>query len=202
MLTTRYIGCIYLATNAANGRAYIGKTLMPLSRRRTAHHVRAKSGKGSVFHAALRKYGEAAFTWSALFVSDCEDSLFDAEKSLIADFRVEGVSLYNISPGGDGASIPCSEERRQKLRVAMKGRVKSPETRQKLREAQIGKPKSAAHIEKIRARKLGVRLKPWSAERRLKMEAVWANWRAQGRPISDETRARMSDAAKNRHRRV
>lgn len=198
MLRSRYTGCIYIAINRRNGRAYIGKTLMQLSRRRTSHHVAAKSGKGSVFHAALRKYGERAFHWSALFESDCEDTLFDAERSLIADFRACGVSLYNVSPGGEGASVPCSEDRRRKLSVTMKGRIKSAATRLKLRDALKGRPKTAAHIKKMSESKLGKRLRPWSAERRAKMEAAWARWRAEERTVSDETRAKMSEAAKRR----
>lgn len=53
---------VYLATNTLNGKRYIGATKGTLKERRRRHRWEAKNRPYCrVFHAALRKYGEAAF---------------------------------------------------------------------------------------------------------------------------------------------
>lgn len=57
---------IYKAENKINNKMYIGQTKYTLERRKSEHLNEAKSGKGSKFHSAIRKYGEENFVWSII----------------------------------------------------------------------------------------------------------------------------------------
>jgi group I intron endonuclease len=199
MLMPDYGGCIYAATNVINGRRYIGKTKMRLTRRITCHKAVAARGRGQVFHAALRKYGFDAFTWDVLFVSSDEDALYAAERQIISDARASGELLYNRSDGGEGATgLFWSPAKRMQLSSTLKGRRKPEETRRKLSEAHKGKRKSPEHVEHMRLSRIGKTIAPWTAERRAKMEATWERKRSAGVGHSKEARQRMSEAAKRR----
>lgn len=190
-----YIGCVYLATNTANGTIYIGKSKLGLAFRRRTHE---KSREPVGFPAAIRKYGKEAFDWNVLYSSDDDRALMAAEVALIADYRATGIRMYNITDGGDGCAgrkmspsqlvgmrKPRSEETKAKMRAsntpevqaarraARLGKTLSQEARTKISAAQKGRKKSPEHIAKIVAtRALTVRMPPWTPERRAKMEAA------------------------------
>lgn len=173
-------GCVYLATNTVNDRAYIGKTINGLSDRIKTHSRYARNKNGPGFPAAIRKYGIEAFTWAELFSSDDDHALMAAEARLIAEYRSRGVRLYNITDGGNGVAgrkptakqiaafhLPCSDEHKDALRRSwtperraaqaekMRNRVIGPATRAALRRANLGKRHSAETKEKISAAKMG-----------------------------------------------
>jgi group I intron endonuclease len=202
MLTSRYTGCVYLATNSINGRCYVGKTIMALCDRKAIHcHAARRKASTSAFHAAIRKYGAASFQWSKLFESDDESLLFEAERSLIDDYRLAGARLYNIGNGGEGQSVPCSDERRRKARTAAQNRIVTDETRRKLSEAFTGRVISTEHRRKIADAKRGKTLKPWTEERRLKFATTWTAKMAAGYAVPAQTRAALSAGAKRRNQR-
>lgn len=176
MLKPRYTGCVYIAINLTNGRAYIGKTVNELFNRRASHRFVSRTRSGP-FYSAIRKYGWRAFLWRKLFSSDNESILFEAEKQLIVDFRAAGIALYNVGPGGEGQSMPCSDERRRKVSASMKGRTFTEEHLRNLSAAKKGRRMNQASIEKMRRTKTGKKLAPWTPERRAKMEAAWRRWR-------------------------
>lgn len=98
--------CIYLATNTANRKVYVGKTNNFPKRKR--EHLRNKSSH--LFARALRKYGESAFEWRILEDKiETLDEANDREKYWIAKynsyFRNIGSNGYNMTPGGDGGSM-------------------------------------------------------------------------------------------------
>lgn len=198
MHEAKYTGCVYLATNLTNGKAYIGKTISGMASRKITHRHAASHGRRSPFLSALRKYGFDGFGWLELFNSDDEAALLAAEVALIAEYRLAGARLYNLTSGGEGTSMPCSPERRDKASRAMKGRLVSDETRLKLRAANLGRKHSPESIAKIRAAKLGTKMAAWSDERRAKWVATWAAKTAEGYRASPETRAKQSEAAKRR----
>jgi group I intron endonuclease len=200
MLASRYTGCVYLATNTVNGRCYVGKTIMALCDRKAIHvHAARRKASTSAFHAAIRKYGAGAFEWCKLFESDDEALLFEAERGLIADYRTTGNRLYNIGGGGEGQSMPCTPERRAKLSAAFKGRPRwNAEQRKQMSERQKGKPRNPESIEKMRRTKTGKKLAPWSDERRAKLRATWAIKFAAGYEMSEDAKAAMSRAGKER----
>lgn len=98
--------CIYLATNTANGKVYVGKTNNFAKRKR--EHLNNKSRH--LFARALRKYGEHAFEWRILESGiETLDEANDREKHWISRynsyFRNRGSNGYNMTPGGDGGSM-------------------------------------------------------------------------------------------------
>jgi len=153
-----YTGCVYIATNLKNGKIYIGKTTYGLIARKAGHASSAKRGVGSVFCCALRKYGADGFSWAELFFSDDEKTLYDAEISLIADYKLSGFTLYNMSTGGDGPT----------------GIVRTTEQREAIRQRMLGSRMPPEAIEKMRQSKTGKSLPPWSDARRAKHAATWA----------------------------
>jgi group I intron endonuclease len=202
MLKPEYAGCVYAATNKISGRRYIGKTTMPLSKRIRCHKSSANHGSKTPFHGAIRKYGPDAFEWSVLYMSHDESALLSTEVELIAEARRAGERLYNRAAGGEGATgATWTRQARRKLSDATKGKSFSDETRKKLSDALRGKPKSKEHIAKMARTKTGRETKPWTPERRAKMEAAWARWKANGFQHSAETRAKQSEAGKRRAQR-
>ena len=89
--------------------------------------------------------------------------------------------LRNLTDGGDGQTN-CSEETRQKISRAGKGRVASEETRKNMSKCKLGKPGPTAG-------------KKLSVEHRQKLAEV-----GRKREWTPETRKKMSIAAKNRKR--
>jgi group I intron endonuclease len=150
------IGCIYLALNTVNGKGYIGKSKYGLSARRTGH-LGIAHRTTCAFHKALQKYGRDAFEWRELYVSDIEEALFAAEIELIAAYRASGMSLYNMSDGGEGPS----------------GYVRTKEHRQALSSTRQGMKFSDEHRAALVKSRKGRKMPPWTAERRAKMEAAW-----------------------------
>jgi hypothetical protein len=70
MVPGRY-GYIYRITLKGFGLVYIGQTRLSPIRRWRNHLSQAQRGSKNRFHAALRKYGEAAFIYE---VTDCANS--------------------------------------------------------------------------------------------------------------------------------
>lgn len=90
---------VYLATNRINGKRYIGATKGSLKQRRRGHRWDAfNRSYCRIFHAAIRKYGEAAFDWVEIANCSSEEELIREESRLIFEMRPE----YNITPGGRG----------------------------------------------------------------------------------------------------
>lgn len=68
-----------------------------------------------------------------------ESEAFEHERFLIATFRAIGARLVNASTGGEGGATgaPKSQEHRDKIGAAHKGRFVSAETLEKMRQAAI-----------------------------------------------------------------
>ncbi len=217
-----YLGCVYLATNTANGSIYIGKSKLGLAFRRRTHE---KGRDPTVFLNAIRKHGKEAFDWIEIYCSDDDRALLDAEVALIETYRAASFRMYNMTKGGDGCAgrkvtpeqlekmrRPRSESAKANMRAgqtaavraakgaAQRGRVRPEHVKAAVSAAQKGRKRTPEQIAAIIERQTGGKLPPWSDERRAKMEAAWSRRREQGLTISDETRRRMSDAAKRRRK--
>ena len=113
------MGIVYCATNRVNGKMYIGKSRdSALTRRRHCHLNSARRKDGFVFHAALLKYGPENFAWKILEHSDDNEVLCDLEREYI-DLFSTAISCcgYNLTHGGEGASM-ATEEAREISRLA------------------------------------------------------------------------------------
>jgi hypothetical protein len=148
------------------------------------------------------------------------DGLEAAEQRWIAEMRLSGARLTNMTDGGDGQSPgysptaetctkvsaakrgcfngPLSPEHRAKLSAALMGNqcaaghTCSPETRAKISAAQMGHAVSPETCAKLSAAHMGHTL---SLEHRAKIGAA-----QMGHAVSPETRAKMSAAQKGRVR--
>ena len=116
----------------------------------------------------------------------------EIEKSLIKEYGRKNLglgNLVNMTDGGDGAyGVLVSEETRQKISVANKGRTPSEETKLKLSAAHKGKTFSEETRLKLSEASKG---KPKSEEHKKKMSEV-----NKGRTPSEETRQKLSELRK------
>lgn len=111
---------VYMATNRVNGKCYVGITNRYFTKRRGDHFATARRGSPTIFHKAIRKYGNDAFKWDILATVDDYGTAKSMEIWLIEQMKPE----YNITKGGDGYL----------------GYVPTPQAIEKIRAANIGRP--------------------------------------------------------------
>jgi hypothetical protein len=123
-----------------------------------------------------------------------EEEAFKHEKYMIAVFGRKDLGtgiLLNRTDGGEGSSgcIP-SEETKQKLSEANKGRTVSKETRKKISEARKGKTHSEEHKRKLSEANKGHIV---SEETKRKLSEAH-----KGNTLSNETKRKMSEVRKGK----
>jgi len=181
---------VYVATNIINGNRYIGVTSRGLSYRKSNHYAKARAkfsngGSCPKFHAAIRKYGEDAFSWEILETHASVDEMIAAEIRLIAELNPE----YNLASGGEGArgtkhteetkrllsekkkGKPLSDERRKKIKETAQRVNTTPEYRAKMSFVKKGQSKSPEWRAKISAAHKGKK-KPRTPEHQAKITAA------------------------------
>jgi len=130
---------IYCITNIINGKSYIGKSVN-IERRWVKHKSYLQTGihPNSHLQSAWNKYGEDAFTFS--IIEECTESILsDKEISYISMFDSK-LNGYNLTDGGEGVSgMVVSEETRQRMSDANKGKRLSEETKEKISKSLKGK---------------------------------------------------------------
>ena len=181
MEATPYTGCVYIATNVANGSVYVGKTIHGMDRRRRAHQSACKR-TNSWFHRAIRKHGIHNFVWHEAFMSDDESALFEAETNIIAFLKAEGIRIYNMSAGGEGPSgYKRSAAERAKLSASRKGIVFSAEHRANLSKGTKGR-----------------KMPTCSPDRKAKIKETWDRKIENGFTHSEDTMEKLRSKAKLR----
>lgn len=92
---------VYMATNAANGKRYIGVTKFSLKRRKGQHIRSALSYNMQFrFYHAIRKYGAERFSWTILREVPTQQDALELEKKLVEELKPE----YNATAGGGGTT--------------------------------------------------------------------------------------------------
>jgi group I intron endonuclease len=150
-------GIIYIATNKANGKVYVGQTTTLLEERWQSHIKSAKYGKHrkSPFHGALAKYGAENFSIRVYATADTQESLNELEKSAIVALRATEKSIgYNLLEGGQTCPALLPEVQ-EKIRKTLTGRKASVETRLKQSLARMGYKHSVVTKRKIARAKKG-----------------------------------------------
>jgi len=189
-----------------NDKIYIGFATDPQQRWRE-HKRDADTGRGYIFHNAIRKHGWEHFHFEVICCGKDKQAMLEhVEPALIEQYQSSiGKNGYNMHRKVMGASSrpidirkkrgPLTEEHRRKVSEALKGHGCSEETRRKLREAPkarlfgkdnpfFGKHLSIEARQKIAEARRGTKASP---ETRAKMAI---------RSYSDETRQKLSTAAK------
>ena len=93
---------IYLVTNLANGKKYVGQTRLRLEHRWKQHVRDAGNGSSTLIGAAIRKYGTDAFSVSIICTRSSQAELDTAERFYIS-------SLGTHSSTGNGYNLTAGE---------------------------------------------------------------------------------------------
>lgn len=140
-----------------NGKRYIGITRVSTNERWE------KNGNGyktqTVFKS-IQKYGWDNIEHNILFDNLTYEDACMKEKELIAKYKTMDKRYgYNNTSGGDAGHI-VSEQARENMSKAQKGRPCSENTKRVNREKRLGKPRPINEIvktaEKLRGRKIGM----------------------------------------------
>lgn len=181
-------GNIYLVTCITSGKSYVGMTTKPIEVRFSQHVYNANRGIQYPFYSAIRKHGERSFVLSLLEVVDI-DKLGEAETKWISELQTMTFG-YNLRPGGNGC-IEMSNDTKQKLSNAFKGRPLEEETKQKISKSLSGRHLSQEVRDKIRH---GLS-RPECVERRRKLSTGKRHTRTALDKISKRSRERWTDDA-------
>ena len=183
---------IYKITNNINGMLYIGQHCFSSKKdyyfaHGISHTGKIYGGHNTYFCRAVIKYGFKNF--SKEIIEYCnKDNINDREIFYIQKYNSNNQDVgYNLTIGGDGLSgYKMTDEHKAKIGLA--NSMCSEETREKLRVANLGKRHTQETIEKIRLLKTGVIC---SEETRKKVSES-----NKGRIVSPETRRKIGDANK------
>ena len=146
---------VYQHKNKINGKVYIGITLQKPEQRWGSQGCNYKSSPH--FYSAIQKYGWDNFEHNILFTDLTKEQACLKEQELIKEYNSMNREFgYNSTSGGDiftmneetkqkisqamignqnGLGHPCSEEKKEKISNAQKGRKFTEEHKQKLSEA-------------------------------------------------------------------
>lgn len=193
-----------------NGKIYVGQTVRKMNIRLAQHRTAAARGSALPVHCAWRKHGEPSV--SILGEYETKDELHAAEIAAIASMNCLSPNGYNLAYGGD-TSPATNPEVARKISESNKG--KAPSMSAESRKEMI----SACWQDPEYREKVGGALKArwadpeYKAMMSAKRKAYWERRKASGwtmpeetkaklakRIVSEETRAKMSAAAKARKR--
>lgn len=151
---------VYVWTNNANGKQYVGKG----TGGRCYEHFN-KPGRSGLLHRAAAKYGREVFSLEIVRDGLSDEAAFELEREEIARRRCVVPDGYNRTAGGDGLRSP-SAETRARLSAAATGRVGTnlgrkftAEHRARISAAHKGKSVSSEHLAKLQA---GRPKEPWN----------------------------------------
>lgn len=194
------ISCIYSITNIINDKQYVGQAVVK-DKRWKNHRIALRCNKHENKHlqSAYNKYGEAAFIYTVLEIISDVSLLDEREQYWMDRLNCVDPKGYNLQPIAGSSrgykhsietKMKWSEQRKGKKRSAefalsvsirMTGKFVSKETKQKQSLAQTGSTKSDETKAKHAARMKG------NSHNKGKKRKV---------PMSEETRARISEAKK------
>lgn len=184
MFCIHLVFCVYLVTNLANEKCYVGWTIDLKNRWR--HH--RWTGSGCVaLKRAIAKYGIDHFVIHPIEWCETDTDAKDAERFWISWYDSFGPRGYNLTAGGDGSlGFRHSRETREKMSIAHQ--QESDETRARKSAAALRRsPPSAEAIMKSAIARRGQKR---SDEFRAKIAAI-----ARSRPPpTKQTRAKISAA--------
>jgi len=174
---------VYEVNNPANGKKYIGKT-NDLERRKGYHRWFSKKSNYA-FYRAIRKYGFDTFQWNVLSKHRVEARAVDAEIRWIKQHRADGVTLYNMTDGGEGVKgwVPTKAQRKA-ISDGLTGIKRTPEQNAANSERQKGRVVSAATREKLS--------KIHKGRQHTDAQNQAHSKKMKGRKISAETREKIS----------
>tara|TARA_R110002126_G_scaffold229639_1_gene373942 strand:+ start:299 stop:1024 length:726 start_codon:yes stop_codon:yes gene_type:complete len=181
---------LYIATNACNGKQYVGLTKN--LDRRLKQHISA-NGSAPALHAAIKKYGADKFIFSHICDAFDFEAACDLERMLIQQHNTKAPFGYNLTDGGEGVvGRPLTEnevEQKRKFMLAYAASLTVEERSEKFGWSK-GRRLTSEQIEKIRESNKGKNIgKKPTEEVRAKMSASQKS-RTRG-PLSEETKEKI-----------
>lgn len=194
---------IYQIRRKDSGKSYVGWTSRTPEQRFVRHCYSARKGSKSYFHAAIRKYGIAAWDIRTLAICESAEEAKRLEKEFIA--KIGSVEWgYNLTNGGDGLSdptgkiackisltlkgrglgIPKSRATRLRMSAAQKALCKNPEYKLRRSLIQKGKKLSVAHRIALSNSHVGIEYGPASELRKKRISESISKWWTKRRACS------------------
>ena len=201
-------GYVYMVKNLVNGKLYFGITVNDFQRRYDGNI--AKNTHNEHLKNSIEKYGIENFEINEEFdVAYNEDDLYDLEDMYMCIYNTTD-SRYGYNKRRSGSKHKGhgkqSEEAKQKIGEAHKGKQHSEEAKQKIGEAHKGKQHSEETKRKMSEAQKGNKNpqygKPLSEEHKRKLsEALKGKMAGKKHPLygkthSEETKRKMSEAHK------
>jgi group I intron endonuclease len=114
---------IYKITNIITQKIYVGQTKRTIQNRFKSHISEAMRNLYDTYlHRSIRKYGKENFIVE--MVEECNhDNIAEREIFWIQTLNAKAPNGYNLHDGGRGGCLSPSDELRQKLSNAKKGKV-------------------------------------------------------------------------------
>lgn len=191
---------VYLVTGPSAKR-YVGITSVGIAERWKQHISAAKACRHkSALHAAIRKYGEAAFTIDQIGSAETWKELCSMERSAIAKYGTFGPGGYNLTLGGDGTPGCRYADRPQESRESLERKIVEANARRTpVEQARIAEAISASKRGKARPKDVVERIAAAKRGKRPSDEAIAKTAAAnRGQKRSSEMRSKMSSIAKAR----
>jgi len=157
-------GYIYAGTHLDDGRTYVGQTIQDVEKYINTTYIKNKGkGRTKLFNA-INKDGTDKFHFDVIDYADSKEELDERESYWIEalDSIKNG---FNLTTGGRSCGRHTNETK-EKISKAIKGRVLSDEHKKKIGDAHRGKVISLENIQKLREANLG---KKMSEETKKKM---------------------------------
>lgn len=148
---------IYKLVCRTTGKEYIGCTTKTFAWRWTRHLRDAHTGKrkGSALHAAIRKYGDAAFEKTILYEAVDAREMLMVERAMIAEHNTLTPNGYNLTIGGRQATgWKMTDEMRARMSIAQKSYKRSQEHQDALNAAHRKRLTGSKQAAKLDARKV------------------------------------------------
>jgi group I intron endonuclease len=138
---------VYLITNTATGKYYVGQTVLEIQKRLRGHVREARTGTPYHLHNAIRKHGPESFIIELLAVANSKAALDRLERLFIVLLRASEPAFgYNLTLGGEGShGYKHSEFSRRKMNkshVGLRGYKQSKEHIEKRINKRRGVPLS------------------------------------------------------------
>jgi group I intron endonuclease len=145
---------IYLITNNATGKKYVGMTTRGYILRFEEHLRQARSDRYKIgLHGAIKKYGPNSFSVDLIDTASSMLELEEKEIFFIEKFNTITPNGYNLKSGGFEGYY--SDVVLQVMSKKATGRVVSEETRKKISKLHKGRPRTKRQIDAIRNRSIG-----------------------------------------------
>jgi group I intron endonuclease len=123
---------VYLVTNKATGKQYVGQTVKHPKKRWWEHlywgTCKNPKSRFGYLHKAIQKYKPEAFVLEVLHQCSSKEEMDFVETFYISLLNTKAPAGYNLTDGGEGThGRVCSEETREKIRKKALGRSFSDE---------------------------------------------------------------------------